>query len=291
MASIPSLHRYLERQAFRARAGVRLFLVSLTLDAISAPSTALAASSPWLEVKGGRVRLVALAPDAGGQVEALVDIRLEPGWHTYWREPGAGGIPPTLSFADPAVKLESMGFPVPEHFQEGDLQMAGYAGKAQFPLTLSVPSGKTPESLDADLFLGICKEICIPVSGTLSVTLPRAGAFEPLDAALIEAARASLPPERSPGLSVSGARLSADKDRLSFTVTGRGDGTALPDIFLAGPAGVGFGSPQVRAEGAGRFAVDVPVRLGKGAQARLAEGALLAVRLGKAELETRLSLQ
>ncbi len=242
------------------------------------------------------MRLVALAPEADGRIPALLDIRLQPGWHTYWREPGAGGIPPTLSFADPGIRLEAIRFPVPQRFLEGDLEMAGYADRAQFPLTLTARDGAGAKGavtgrLEADLFIGICKEICIPVAGQLSLALPPPGSFEPLDAALIDAAVDELPPETSERLSVSAGTLSPARDQLTFTISAAADAGTLPDVFLAGPSGVGFGPPVVKAQDGGRFAVSVPVRLGKGAEARLAEGAILAIRLGDATLETRLSLR
>lgn len=304
MARIASLHRYLGRRGGRARSAVQSpapqpgrgrkgWLAGVVLGVISAlpfPSASHAASSPWLTVQGGRVRLVALAPESDGRIPALLDIRLQPGWHTYWREPGAGGIPPTLTFADPGVELKAIDFPVPQRFLEGDVSMAGYAERAQFPLTLSLEGGTAPAQLDADLFIGICKEICIPVSGRLSLALPPAGSFEPLDAALIDTARAALPPATSEGLSVTPAVIAPSRDSLRFTLTSGEAPDALPEVFLAGPSGVGFGPPVVTAQGDGRFQVTVPLRLGKEGERRLAEGAILAIRHGDATLETRLPL-
>lgn len=310
MADTVILSRYLERIAAAARHAVRLVrtrharprpaamarsgpgrLIAVLAMFLGAPATALAASSPWLEVQGGRVRLVVLAPAEDGRIPAVLDFRLQPGWHTYWREPGAGGIPPSLTVQDPAIRVEAIDFPVPERFMEGDLAMAGYAEAVRLPLRLIVAPGARPQRLDTQLFAGICKDICIPVSGTLSVELPEAGRFEPLDAALVENAVAEMPPSVSASLSVSQGTLSPARDSVSFTVSTDQPTAAAPEVFLAGPPGVGFGIPVVRAQGDRAHVVTVPLRLQKSAETRLSDGATVAIRLGAHSLETLISLR
>jgi DsbC/DsbD-like thiol-disulfide interchange protein len=58
---------------------------------------ALASSTDWFETQGGRIRLVtAGTPDAQGRIKGVLDIALDPGWKTYWRDPGDAGVPPQL---------------------------------------------------------------------------------------------------------------------------------------------------------------------------------------------------
>ncbi len=46
------------------------------------------------------VRLVAGSrPADGAYLRAGVELRLRPGWHTYWRYPGDSGVPPLFDFA------------------------------------------------------------------------------------------------------------------------------------------------------------------------------------------------
>ena len=60
-----------------------------------------AASSDWQEAEGARVRVVTQSvPDENGVLKAIVEVDLEPGWKTYWREPGSSGIPPLFNFSE-----------------------------------------------------------------------------------------------------------------------------------------------------------------------------------------------
>ena len=86
-----------------------------------------AAMSDWANNEGGRMRLVALAPDADGHIRAALQIEPEPGWITYWREPGDSGIPPQVSPAPEGnVALEKVAFPVPKLITVGKVKEIGY---------------------------------------------------------------------------------------------------------------------------------------------------------------------
>src|SRR3546814_19049068 len=70
---------------------------------------AQAETTPWATNEGGRMRLVALPPDADGTVRGALQIEPKPGWITYWREPGDAGIPPHVTLSKPAgVTLEQI---------------------------------------------------------------------------------------------------------------------------------------------------------------------------------------
>ena len=40
-----------------------------------------------------------LTADAAGQIGGGIEIALEPGWYTYWRNPGEAGVPPVFDFS------------------------------------------------------------------------------------------------------------------------------------------------------------------------------------------------
>ena len=61
------------------------------------PAPAGASSSDVFRTDGGSLRLVTTGlagPD--GIVRGALEIALEPGWKTYWREPGSSGVPPQI---------------------------------------------------------------------------------------------------------------------------------------------------------------------------------------------------
>ncbi len=59
-------------------------------------------ASSWETVPHGAARLIAGETHTSRDsvwLRAGVEIRLDPGWHTYWRYPGDSGVPPTFDFA------------------------------------------------------------------------------------------------------------------------------------------------------------------------------------------------
>ena len=77
---------------------LRLAVAAFVFVSIAEPAMA-ADSSRWDGDARSAIRLVAgtLAPGAA-TVRAGVELRLKPGWHTYWRHPGDAGIPPRFDF-------------------------------------------------------------------------------------------------------------------------------------------------------------------------------------------------
>jgi len=58
-------------------------------------------ASPWETVPHGAARLIAGATHKSADdvwLRAGIEIRLDPGWHTYWRYPGESGVPPRFDF-------------------------------------------------------------------------------------------------------------------------------------------------------------------------------------------------
>ncbi|MEZ5827252.1 MAG: hypothetical protein R3D01_02235 [Hyphomicrobiales bacterium] len=55
--------------------------------------------SPWADQTNSKVRLVSgtISRDGAEVPYAGVQLRMDPGWKTYWRNPGDSGVPPTLT--------------------------------------------------------------------------------------------------------------------------------------------------------------------------------------------------
>src|SRR4051812_49890554 len=84
----------------KARAALILGANLVILVAMQ-PAVAADASS-WDGTERAAVRLIAAAArtDAGAIIHrAGVEIRLAPGWKTYWRYPGDSGLPPRFDFS------------------------------------------------------------------------------------------------------------------------------------------------------------------------------------------------
>ena len=245
------------RGHIRAMNGPRLFPLAFTMLA-ALTAGAGAASSGWHEVEGGAVRLVTGGEaNEAGALRAALEIRLKPGWKTYWRDPGASGVPPTLAArADGAQAPVEIGFPPPARFDDGYASSAGYDRPLALALEFSLPEGASlPARLSADIFLGVCETICIPVQATLSLALSdgdRTGA----DAAAVEAAFAALPTPARPGFAAGAAAIADDAITVEATLP---EGVHALDLFVAGTDELVLGMAE-RAGEAAIFRVPIAAR-------------------------------
>ncbi|WP_184458331.1 protein-disulfide reductase DsbD domain-containing protein [Rhizobium aethiopicum] len=219
----------------------RLLMAVISVAAALVPfCSAKAEMSAWAEAEGGRMRLVALAPDAGGKIRAGLQIEPKPGWITYWREPGNSGIPPQVTIAPAGgVTLDAIGYPVPKHFFKGGIEDIAYDAPVTLPLSLTA-AGKGGVEIDAAAFIGICKDICVPFQAKLSLKLGRAMQSHPEEEAILAAADATLPKSPSDDFKVTAHAISADRKTLSLTLALPGDGKGAPDIIVTGPSGYAF---------------------------------------------------
>ncbi|UTS92310.1 protein-disulfide reductase DsbD domain-containing protein [Rhizobium anhuiense] len=226
-------------------------------------SSVHAEMSGWAENEGGRMRLVALAPDAGGKIRAALQIEPKPGWITYWKEPGGNGIPPQLTIAaESGVTLDAIAYPVPKHFFNGAIEDIAYDAPVTLPLSLSA-AGKGPVEIDASAFIGICKDICIPFQANFQLKLGPAMQSRPQEEAILQAADASLPKPPSADFDVTAHAMSPDRKTLSLTLVllseGPDEGKAAPDIIVTGPSGYAFTKQIGGKRDGATFKVDVSI--------------------------------
>ncbi|NWG72942.1 MAG: hypothetical protein HXY23_15240, partial [Parvularculaceae bacterium] len=147
-------------------------------------------------------------------------------------------------------------YPAPARLPEGGMESIGYSSDVVFPLEISAENPDQPMRLVIDVEFGVCKDICMPVSGTLSVTLP--GANEE-HGPLIAAHLARVPLAAKPGdAAIKDVRVVRKKDRrmlviaASFpTVDGSGD------LFLDDPEGGPAPLTRRLDQTGGRFEADL----------------------------------
>ena len=145
---------------------------------VVAHGPALAAdASPWDGSERGAVRLIAGAPRAAVH-RAGVEIRLAPGWKTYWRYPGDSGVPPRFDFsASRNVKSVTVRYPAPHRFTDESGTSIGYKQGVIFPLDVVPQDASRPVVLSLKADYAICEKICIPADGKAELALDgKAGA-------------------------------------------------------------------------------------------------------------------
>ncbi|MEP9354784.1 protein-disulfide reductase DsbD domain-containing protein [Xanthobacter sp. KR7-65] len=214
-----------------------LGLPALAAVALSfATSPAAAQASAPAKVPGAELQLIA-GPVDGASADAGIDLRLSPGWKTYWRYPGDSGVPPALNWSgsDNVLKVE-MEWPAPKRFADGGGGYSiGYKGAVLFPLKVELKEPGKPARLQIAFDFAVCEALCMPARAELAVALDgRAGP----DASRITAARALVPVEQAVGAADVLAVEKVDLDqsvrpaRLVIDVKAAGP---KADLFVEGP--------------------------------------------------------
>lgn len=125
---------------------------------------------------------------ADGTHMAALSIALEPGWKTYWRAPGDVGIPPRFDWAGSRnIAAVSTDWPTPIVFFENKMRSIGYKDNVVVPLRLTAAAKDANIHIAGRMELGVCKDICIPVTLEFAADLPAqtAGPDPMIAAALI----------------------------------------------------------------------------------------------------------
>lgn len=118
---------------------------------------------------------------ADGLHRGALDITLAPGWKTYWRAPGEGGIPPLFNWSGSEnLGALEVSFPVPSVFTQNGLRSFVYETRVTLPF-FATPGRKGDDiTLRGQIELGVCLDICIPVQVNLTAMLPADGVHDPV---------------------------------------------------------------------------------------------------------------
>ncbi len=158
--------------------GVFFLLVLLCTD------TASAGQSEPLLTDHLRSRLVAASVAAvpGQTLELGLLLEHDPGWHTYWKNPGDSGLPTRMEFALPeGLAAGEIKWPLPERQPAGGLVNFGYSHTELLPVSVAMPADISAETIAITLKASwlICELECIPGSGEYRLDLPIARRAEP----------------------------------------------------------------------------------------------------------------
>ena len=207
------------------------------------PAAAQDIAGDWIDGERHRVRIFAGAvPDAApGTVTAFVEMAMDRGWKTYWKNPGtAGGIPPEFKFdASKNVAKAEVLYPVPTVMSDKAGDVIGYREWAIFPVRITPADARAPVDLIVTANYGICEKLCVPAETVLSLTippgpLPDAGADAARAYANVPRTGAELKPGDPVGLKVERTADAPGLIRLMARFPGN---AAVAAMFLAVPDG------------------------------------------------------
>ncbi len=112
----------------------------------------------------------------GSTVEVGLRLVHDPGWHTYWLNPGDSGLSTKWRWIlPPGVAASDILWPAPHRIDVGPLTNFGYEGEMVLPVQITIPAESTVgdgTSLIAKAAWLICQDECIPGNAELQLTLP-----------------------------------------------------------------------------------------------------------------------
>jgi DsbC/DsbD-like thiol-disulfide interchange protein len=233
----------------------------ILLAVLATAFQAHAENSEWTKTPGGSVRLVVDNPLPGAdEVRGVIQIDLDPGWKTYWREPGDAGVPPELNISGSTnIKNAVLAFPAPHRFDDGGTHWAGYKKPVSLPVTLNLMKADQPARLKGHAFLGICETICIPVMAEFDIPISQTPS-DALSKTLINTAFEQLPANATPNFGATSAVR--EEDAIKFIVSLPADDPDT-DIFVAGNGSVAYGMAKLKNRSSNRAEFSVPIASGK----------------------------
>ena len=137
-----------------------------------APARAADASA-WVEDSHSALRLIAGANKASAtSLRAGIEIKMPPGWHTYWRYPGDSGVPPRFDFSgSDNLAAAKVLYPAPHLYSDEGGNTIGYKDAVIFPLQVTPKQPGKPVKLHVKLDYAVCDKLCVPAQGSAELTL------------------------------------------------------------------------------------------------------------------------
>ncbi|WP_243372689.1 protein-disulfide reductase DsbD domain-containing protein [Microvirga solisilvae] len=184
----------------------------------------------------------------GGNWLAGIEIALDPGFKTYWRNPGESGLPPSFDWSrSENVADVEVRWPAPKRHEDAAGVAYVYEQKAVLPVVVKPVEAGKPVKLALTIDYGICKDICIPAHAELNLPLSDGTS----DRAAIEQAMPKVPRKQALGeqadLSVLSA-VSAAAGERHFVITVRAPAGTSPVLFTEGPENWYFSTSKVGPE-------------------------------------------
>jgi thiol:disulfide interchange protein DsbD len=119
----------------------------------------------------------------GRPFQVALRQQIQPGWHTYWSNPGDSGLPTTIEWSLPQdFRAGPITWPTPKRIAYGPVVDYGYENEILLPVIIEVPSGLalgTEVVLSAHASWLVCADTCIPEDSELTITVPVGAQAEP----------------------------------------------------------------------------------------------------------------
>ena len=144
------------------------------------------------------VRLLLPAAAKTGETMVVgVQLKMEPGWHTYWKNPGDAGQATEIKWQlPPGVTAGATQWPLPKKISAEDLTTYGYENEVVLLVPIKLDKGVPPGPLHlgAKVAWLECKDSCLPASAEIKGSLTAGSESKPsADSARLPAWQAKVP--------------------------------------------------------------------------------------------------
>ena len=202
-------------------------------------------ATPWTGKFPAQSRLILESEQfsANRVIRAGVQIRLDEGWWTYWRAPGATGMPPMFDWSGSenlAGDPETI-WPVPIRAVAYSEHVNTYRKNVVFPIEFRAEDPAKPVKLRLKIAYGVCRDMCVPSLAEHEVTLHPASGTPKIDAkhaALIDAftGRGPSADPQATGIEIREVRAYAEDGKAVLTVRVAGlGGEGRTLLLIEGP--------------------------------------------------------
>jgi DsbC/DsbD-like thiol-disulfide interchange protein len=198
-------------------------------------------STSWSGKSPAVSRVILESSEFSGEsaVRAGVQIKLDEGWWTYWRAPGASGMPPMFDWSGSenlAGEPETI-WPVPLRAVEYGESLNLYRDEVVFPIEFRPADPKKPVKLRLKMAYGVCRNMCVPSLAEHEIVLtPARGAPHTDEAnARLISAYSGRRPSHDPfatGLEIAEVRTTIDDAKANLVIRMRGLKTSRAALVL-----------------------------------------------------------
>jgi thiol:disulfide interchange protein len=134
----------------------------------------------------------------GDTIYIGVDMQMEAGWHTYWKNPGDAGSATEIKWQlPPGITAGDIQWPLPEKLPPIEVTTYGYENETMLivPLTIATNFSGSEIDLKANVSWLECKDVCIPANQDVETKLSVGGETKSSgDAAAIDSWQKKVPP-------------------------------------------------------------------------------------------------
>lgn len=214
-----------------------LVVASCSSIAVSAPVKSGQATADWLRGSA--------AYKPGRSFQTGIRLVMNPGWHTYWSNPGEAGSKLKVTWTLPeGWAISEPAYPVPIRFLTGELPGYGYEHEVIFPVTVTPPiSASGAVDLKAKVSWLTCNDdSCVPGKAELSLVVEEGTPAVTPETEKIEKFEA-LVPQPLPGTELTVKEEGAQLQLFLKLPAGAVTDPAAGEVFPASPQAVDHYKP------------------------------------------------